>query len=86
MNICVTRDLRIYGRNNVTILCLGKDTFGVDIDKIAEWWILHQGSCTTTALVAVDSPDELAVLRRAEKKQAFIAKAYALPRSELNDR
>ena len=45
------RDSPRAGRNNITMLCLGKDGFGVDVDRIADWWMLHSRSCTTITLV-----------------------------------
>ena len=42
-------------------------------------------NCTIWKLVADDSPDELAVLRRAEKKECFIAQAYALTQGEMDE-
>ena len=41
--------------------------------------------CTIWKLIREDSPDELAVLRRAGEKENFIAKAYALTKTQKDE-
>ena len=48
---------RLGGVQNITILALGKDDFGVDIENVRPWWNRHHNHFNTIQLVIAHPHD-----------------------------